>query len=35
MTGPTFSPDRSVLFANAQEPGHTFAIRGDFRSVLS
>jgi len=34
MTGPTFSPNGSVLFANVQEPGHTFAIRGNFRDVL-
>jgi secreted PhoX family phosphatase len=34
MTGPTFSPDGKVLFANVQEPGHTFAITGDFRSVF-
>jgi secreted PhoX family phosphatase len=35
MTGPTFSPDGSILFANVQEPGHTYAIHGDFRPVLS
>ncbi len=35
MTGPTFSPDGSLLFANAQEPGHTYAIAGDFRRFLS
>ncbi len=35
MTGPTFSPDGSLLFANAQEPGHTYAISGDFRGCLS
>jgi uncharacterized protein len=35
-TGPTFSPaDTSVLFANVQEPGHTFAITGDFRRLFS
>ena len=34
MTGPTFSPDGRVLFANVQEPGHTFAITGDFRRIL-
>jgi secreted PhoX family phosphatase len=32
FTGPTFSPDHRLLFANVQEPGHTFAISGDFRS---
>lgn len=35
MTGPTFSPDQRFLFANIQEPGHTFAIRGDLRRCLS
>lgn len=34
MTGPTFSPDGRTLFANVQEPGHTFAITGDFRRIL-
>lgn len=28
MAGPTFSPDARTLFANQQEPGHTYAIRG-------
>jgi uncharacterized protein len=35
MTGPTFSPDGSLLFANAQEPGHTYAISGNFRGPLT
>jgi secreted PhoX family phosphatase len=30
LTGPTFSPDGRLLFANVQEPGHTFAISADF-----
>lgn len=34
-TGPTFSPDRKVLFANIQEPGHTFAISADFKRYFS
>jgi secreted PhoX family phosphatase len=34
-TGPTFSPDHRLLFANVQEPGHTFAISGDFNSYFS
>ncbi len=34
MTGPTFSPDGSVLFGNVQEPGHVFAIRGPWRQYL-
>ena len=34
MTGPTFSPDGSLLFANVQEPGHTFVIRGPWRHYL-
>jgi hypothetical protein len=29
-TGPTFSPDHRLLFANVQEPGHTYAISADF-----
>lgn len=28
FTGPCFSPDRSILFANVQYPGLVFAIRG-------
>jgi len=35
MTGPTFSPDGSVLFGNVQEPGHVFAIRGPWRHYLA
>ena len=35
MTGPTFSPDGRILFANIQEPGHTFAITGPFAHYLS
>ena len=31
FTGPTFSPDRKVLFANIQVPGYVLAIRGPFR----
>lgn len=34
MTGPTFTPDGSLLFANIQEPGHTFVIRGPWSSYL-
>jgi hypothetical protein len=34
MTGPTFSPDGSVLFGNVQEPGHVFAIRGPWAQYL-
>jgi secreted PhoX family phosphatase len=32
FTGPNFSPDRKLMFANIQTPGHVFAIRGPFRS---
>ncbi len=31
FTGPTFSHDKKILFANVQSPGHIFAIRGPFR----
>jgi hypothetical protein len=31
FTGPTFSHDKTILFANVQTPGHVFAIRGPFR----
>lgn len=34
MTGPTCSPDRRVLFANVQEPGHCFAIHSPFDRVF-
>ena len=34
MTGPAFSPDGIVLFANVQEPGHCFSIRGPWRHHL-
>ena len=34
MTGPCFSPDGRVLFANVQEPGHTFAILGPWSTHL-
>ena len=34
-TGPTFSPDHRLLFANVQEPGHTFAISGGFAAFFS
>jgi secreted PhoX family phosphatase len=30
FTGPTFSPDKKILFANIQSPGHVFAIQGPF-----
>jgi secreted PhoX family phosphatase len=33
FTGATFSPDRHTLFANIQEPGLTFAIRGPFARI--
>lgn len=33
FTGPTFSRDRRILFANVQSPGHVFAIRGPFRKL--
>jgi uncharacterized protein len=33
FTGPTVSPDRRILFANVQEPGYVFAIRGPFRRL--
>jgi secreted PhoX family phosphatase len=31
FTGPTFSHDRKILFANIQTPGHVFSIQGPFR----
>jgi uncharacterized protein len=31
FTGPNFSHDRKILFANIQTPGHVFSIRGPFR----
>ena len=31
FTGPNFSPDRKILFANVQVPGYVFAIQGPFR----
>ena len=31
FTGPVYSPDRQVLFANIQEPGYMFAITGPWR----
>jgi secreted PhoX family phosphatase len=34
MTGPTFTPNGSLLFANVQEPGHTFVIRGPWERYL-
>ena len=34
MTGPTFTPDGALLFANVQQPGHTFVIRGPSRKYL-
>lgn len=33
FTGPNFSPDKRILYANVQVPGHTFAIHGPFRRV--
>lgn len=35
MTGPTFTPDGRLLFANVQEPGHSFVIRGPWRQYLA
>jgi secreted PhoX family phosphatase len=32
FTGPTFSHDAKVLFANVQVPGYVYAIRGPFTS---
>jgi uncharacterized protein len=34
MTGPCFSPDGKILFANVQEPGYTFAITGPWGRYL-
>jgi secreted PhoX family phosphatase len=34
MTGPCFSPDGRLLFANVQEPGHSFVIRGPWSTYL-
>ena len=31
FTGPTFSHDRKILFANIQVPGYVFAIQGPFK----
>jgi secreted PhoX family phosphatase len=31
FTGPAFSKNRRILFANVQSPGHVFAIQGPFR----
>jgi secreted PhoX family phosphatase len=31
FTGPTFSNNKQILFANIQSPGHVFAIQGPFR----
>jgi hypothetical protein len=31
FTGPTFSHDRKILFANVQVPGYVYAIRGPFK----
>lgn len=32
FTGPTFSRDKQILFANVQSPGHVFAIQDRFAS---
>lgn len=32
FTGPVYSPDGKILFANIQEPGYMFAITGPWRS---
>jgi len=34
FTGPTFSPDGSILFVNLQSPGITFAISGPWADYL-
>lgn len=31
FTGPVYSPDKRILFANIQEPGYMFAITGPWR----
>jgi secreted PhoX family phosphatase len=31
FTGPVYSPDARILFANIQEPGYMFAITGPWR----
>jgi uncharacterized protein len=31
FTGPNFSADRRILFANVQVPGYVYAIRGPFK----
>jgi secreted PhoX family phosphatase len=31
FTGPTFSQDKKILFANVQSPGYVYAIQGPFR----
>lgn len=33
FTGPNFSHDKKILFANVQVPGHVFAITGPFRKA--
>jgi secreted PhoX family phosphatase len=33
FTGPVYSPDGSILFANIQEPGYMFAITGPWQKV--
>jgi hypothetical protein len=30
-SGPNFSADRKILFANVQVPGYVYAIRGPFK----
>ena len=34
FAGPNFTPNGALLFANVQEPGHTFVIRGPWRTYL-
>jgi secreted PhoX family phosphatase len=34
FTGPVYSLDRKILFANLQDPGTMFAITGPWRPLL-
>jgi secreted PhoX family phosphatase len=34
LTGPTFTPDGSILFVNIQNPGTTLAITGPWSDYL-